>query len=451
MDQKELIEKYNKRGPRYTSYPAYPYWENCPTEDQWSLDIKEGINSDNNIELYIHVPFCESLCNYCGCNRVITKNHDVEQEYISLIHQEWDWYQSKFPNIMIKSIHLGGGTPTFLSPENLKLLISKFKNISVNKDDFSGSIEVDPRVTSADHLKVLEELGFKRISMGIQDFNKDVQEAVNRVQSFELVENLVASAKKHNFNSINFDLIYGLPCQTVDSIKETMDLVYKLSPDSIAFYSYAHVPWKSKAQKSLEKFHLPTGDEKQKLYDFGRELFLEKGYAELGLDHFAKQTDELYLSKGNGSLFRNFMGYTTQKSNVLIGLGASSISSSVTSFIQNAHDLKEYKEKVKLGTMAITSGHKQTELDLITAEVVQQIMCLGKSNIDKLLNILPPSILSVVNADLQDIQNDQLILLNNNLLEVTDMGGPFLRNICMALDYRYINQKLKRKTFSQTI
>ncbi len=310
-----LIKKYNVAGPRYTSYPTVPYWNDKPiTVKEWSKSVKKTFDETNvhdGISLYIHLPFCESLCTYCGCNTRITINHAVEKKYIAAVLKEWDMYLAMFVDKpRIKEIHLGGGTPTFFSPENLKVLIDGIMDKSVACKDAEFSFEAHPNNTTEEHLKMLYSLGFRRLSLGIQDFDPKVQTIVNRIQPFEIVDKVVKQARKIGYTSINFDLVYGLPLQTRKSVIDTINKVNVLRPDRIAFYSYAHVPWVKPGQRLFTEKDLPQDDEKRALYEIGKEKFSEMGYAEIGMDHFALNSDTLYKAANEGKLHRNFMGYT---------------------------------------------------------------------------------------------------------------------------------------------
>ncbi|MEZ5022848.1 MAG: radical SAM protein [Chitinophagales bacterium] len=282
----ELIQKYNVQGPRYTSYPTVPYWTNNPTNDQWIDHVKKvfhSSNSEEGISLYIHLPYCESLCTFCACNKRITINHAVEKPYIEALLKEWALYLQLFDEKpIIKEIHLGGGTPTFFQPENLHLLLSTIISSSIKHDEAAYSFEAHPKNTTKAHLETLFQLGFKRLSLGIQDFDPEVQRIINRVQPFEMVEEVVNNARDIGYESINFDLIYGLPKQDIDSIKMTIELVNQLVPDRIAFYSYAHVPWiKGGGQRLFTEADLPKDAEKRELYELGKQMFEAADYVEI--------------------------------------------------------------------------------------------------------------------------------------------------------------------------
>jgi oxygen-independent coproporphyrinogen-3 oxidase len=336
----ELLKKYNVPGPRYTSYPTVPYWSENPTEQQWIASIAQALDESEKAgvgaALYIHIPFCQSLCTYCGCNTRITRNHSVGDPYVDTVLKEWQNYLSRLgrqdQKITISELHLGGGTPTFLSAGELDRLISGILKHAKTAKQFEFSVEADPRVTQLDHLQTLKNLGFKRLSLGIQDFDPKVQDIVHRIQSEEQVLKVVEMAREQGFDSINYDLIYGLPFQTRKSIEQTINVVRNHRPDRIAFYAYAHVPWIKPSQRKFTEADLPAGDEKRALYELGRSMLEEVGFREIGMDHFALESDSLWGAAQSGALHRNFMGYTSRQVAPLIGLGVSSIGDSWRAF-----------------------------------------------------------------------------------------------------------------------
>src|SRR5688572_1563727 len=321
-----LLDRYDVPVPRYTSYPTVPYWCNDPTPEQWLEELRAAAaNHDATWAIYIHVPFCESLCTFCGCNNVITQNHEREAPYVETVAAEWAKYLEAVPDLRerpLRQLHLGGGTPTFLSPASLKeLLEPMLDSVNVRSGEFDASIEINPRVTSVEHLRVLRELGFTRVSMGVQDFDATVQHLVNRVQPFAITEDLTRAARDLGYTSINYDLIYGLPKQTPESMFETARLTATLRPERIALYSFAKVPWIKPAQRLFKDDDLPEGPDKRRLYEIARDVFIEAGYVEIGMDHFALPDDPLTRSRETGELHRNFMGYTEFRTDILLGLG----------------------------------------------------------------------------------------------------------------------------------
>ena len=439
MVDKGLINKYHVAAPRYTSYPTVPYWDSrVPDIEQWkksvSLSFKRS-NSDNGISLYIHLPFCESLCTYCGCNTRITKNHQVEDPYLQTVLKEWALYRELFDDKpLIKEIHLGGGTPTFFAAENLRMLINGLTQEAIVHPEAEFSFEAHPNNTREAHLRVLYDLGFRRLSLGIQDFDLKVQKIINRIQSFEQVKLVTDLAREIGYHSINFDLIYGLPLQTYEGLGDTIRQVEKLMPDRIAFYSYAHVPWIKPGQRSFTEQDLPSVSEKQRLYELGREMFTSMGYLEIGMDHFALKTDSLYAAESSGNLHRNFMGYTHQYTQLMIGLGVSSISDSWSAFAQNVKKVEEYLDMVNRKQFPVFKGHQLTAEDLFIRKHILNLMCKGSTEWDNDSPHLEVWASGLERAKL--LEADGLILIGENHLDVTPLGKRFLRNICMAFDSR---------------
>jgi len=374
-----LIKKYNVPAPRYTSYPTVPYWENNLTQEQWKIEVKKSFDKTNAIEgisLYIHLPFCQSLCTYCGCTTRITTNHTVEQPYLKAVQKEWGLYIELFQGKpRIKEIHLGGGTPTFFSPEHLKELLDGILSKAEVCENAEFSFEAHPNNTTYEHLKILHELGFTRLSLGIQDFDPKVQEIVNRIQPFENVERVTSQARELGYKSINFDLIYGLPLQKKSSVIDTINKVKLLRPDRIALYSYAHVPWIKPGQRKFTENDLPKDEEKRELYETGRAMLEREGYVEIGMDHFALKSDSLYKAAQLKKLHRNFMGYTHNYTEFMLGLGVSSISDTWYAFAQNIKVVEEYYDILNKGLFPVFRGHILNSEDLILRKHILNIMC----------------------------------------------------------------------------
>lgn len=445
----ELIKKYDRPGPRYTSYPAYPHWNNSRTSEEWIEELKN--QRDLVVDLYLHIPYCQSLCTYCGCTRTISKNLDKGMDYTSSLLEEWNLYREALPHIQIQSVHLGGGTPTFLRPQYLEMLFESFEPYL--KSNFSGAVEVDPRVTSERHLDTLLNFGIKRFSLGIQDFDPLVQKVVNRIQPPALVNGLVNYLRKNGAEGINFDLIYGLPHQTKDSILKTIEIVKEMAPETIALYGYAHVPWRSKAQKSLEKYPIPQGAEKRELYELSKDLLEKAGYREIGLDHFAKVESGLYQAFTKGEMKRNFMGYTKEVAPVTLGLGASAISNTLNSFVQNHKEVKDYTEALSREELPLSNGHSMSPRDIEANQVIQSLMCQGHANVESLFELLQEKDYLHHLSLLEEMEADGILTLQENELRVSEVGRPFLRNICMVFDEHLKNQQDNPKgpTFSRTI
>jgi oxygen-independent coproporphyrinogen III oxidase len=452
-DTIDLIRKYNVPGPRYTSYPTVPYWDSSAFSlFKWQDKVKDAFNKYNaeGISLYIHLPFCESLCTYCGCTTRITVNHAVEEPYIETVLREWALYKKIFNSpVLIKEIHLGGGTPTFFKPENLEKLIQGLLKENSVADKAEFSFEGHPNNTSDTHLKTLYDLGFRRISLGIQDFDPKVQKTVNRVQSFETVRAVTESARTTGYTSVNYDLIYGLPFQTIRSVRDTIEKTCMLNPDRIAFYSYAHVPWIKPGQRKFSEADLPSDSVKRDLYEMGRNMLEDQGYHEIGMDHFAFPGDSLFHAMKKKSLHRNFMGYTSMESHLMIGLGASSISDTWDAFAQNIKSVEEYAETVDHGILPVFRGHMHDKEDKILRKHILNLMCHMKTNWNN-ADEQSEKLFEGLNR-LTEIEKDGLIELKENSLSVTEKGRPFLRNICMAMDARMWADKPSSKIFSSTI
>lgn len=431
----KLVIKYNQPVPRYTSYPTVPFWKDEMDITRWKQLLQQQFsvhNSKEGISLYIHLPFCESLCTYCGCNKKITTNHSVEEAYLATIEKEFLLYLNLLKEApLIREIHLGGGTPTFFSPKNLAKLIRLIKQSSVIHPKHEFSIEGHPNNTTPEHLKTLYDLGFRRISYGVQDNDPEVQRIINRIQPLKNVMNATNNAREIGFESVNFDLIYGLPRQTLQSITKTFEQVLKLKPDRIAFYSYAHVPWTSRGQRLFDENDLPSPEEKIQLYLKGKEILINAGYTDIGMDHFALPTDSLYDAWVDGTLHRNFMGYTTQHTSFLLGLGVSSISDIGFGFAQNKKKLQEYYASIKAKELPIFRGYFLNSEDISFRKYILNISCQGKTTFDPAdIEVLKQFSFPV----LEKLEEDKLIEWNESRLTVTALGRHFIRNICSAFD-----------------
>ena len=450
-----IIQKYNVPGPRYTSYPTVPYWEEASFSTQNYIQLLQKSFQESNetegISLYIHLPFCESLCTFCGCHKRITKQHSVESPYIEAVLKEWKLYCQLFDKQpIIKEIHLGGGTPTFFSIENLEKLINGIFKTAIKPNHFEYSFEGHPNNTTYEQLKTLFDLGFKRVSFGVQDYNPTVQKAIHRVQPFENVERVTHWAKEIGYESIGHDLIFGLPFQTLDHVFETIDKTKVLNPDRIAFYSYAHVPWiKGNGQRGFKDEDLPKDDEKRQLYELGKKHLIEQGYFEIGMDHFALATDTMYQSFQEKKLHRNFMGYTSSKTQVMIGLGASSIGDCWYGFAQNEKNLEDYYEALDNDKLPLFRGHLLTDEDLIIRKHILNLMCHFETSWDD--KTMYFNGLETALEQLKEMENDGLLKIDKNKVTVTEAGKPFVRNTCMAFDLRMKKRAPETQLFSMTV
>lgn len=451
----KLVEKYNVAGPRYTSYPTVPYWNNNTFSiKNWKASLLKSFTESNDsegISLYIHLPFCESLCTFCGCNKSITKRHEVESPYIKAVLKEWHLYCNLLgTKPKIKELHLGGGTPTFFSPENLKNLINSILSKGTLANGYEFSFEGHPNNTTREHLQALYDVGFRRVSYGVQDYNKTVQKAIHRIQPFDNVKRATELAREIGYTSIGHDIIFGLPFQTLEHVKHTILKTKELLPDRLAFYSYAHVPWiKGNGQRGFNDTDLPTAELKRQQYEIGKALLSEVGYHEIGMDHFALTTDSLYQSMLNNTLHRNFMGYTASKTKVMIGLGVSSISDSWYGFAQNAKRIEEYYNMLDENKLPIYRGHILNTEDLTIRKHILNLMCQFKTSwkndylyFDELPEVL---------EKLKEMEDDGLLNIDSNSISVTKKGYPFVRNICMAFDLLLQRQQPETQLFSMTI
>ncbi len=451
---KSLIDKYNIPGPRYTSYPTVPYWdkENFGAED-WRSSVIKSFNESNaeeGISLYIHLPFCESLCTFCACHKRITKRHSVEEPYIETVIKEWELYLKLFDTKpKIKEVHLGGGTPTFFSPKNLKWLLEHIFGSAEIAENPEFSFEGHPNNTTREHLQTLYDLGFRRVSYGVQDYDLKVQRAINRLQPYKNVEKVTQWSREIGYKSISHDLVFGLPFQTWESMEETIKKTLELKPDRLAFYSYAHVPWiKGVGQRGYDENDLPSGEEKRKLYENGKQLLEDLGYKEVGMDHFSLESDDLYKSLMSGDIHRNFMGYSSSKTQLMIGLGMSAISDSWYAFAQNEKSVEEYEKRVEAGEIPLIGGHLLTDEDLIIRQHILNLMCRLETSWDD--STFVPDMKKSLEL-LQEMKEDGLIEIGDNFIRITEEGRTFTRNVAMTFDLRMLRHQPQTRIFSMTV
>lgn len=453
--QNSIVQKYNVPGPRYTSYPTVPYWDEALFSlELWKETLKKSFDESNlseGISLYIHLPFCESLCTFCGCHKRVTKRHEMEQPYIQAVLKEWDLYCDLLKDRpIIKEIHLGGGTPTFFAPQHLQQLIQGILAQADIAQEHEFSFEGHPNNTTREHLQTLYDLGFRRVSYGVQDYNEKVQKAIHRIQPFEHVERVTKWAREIGYTSISHDLVFGLPFQNLDDVLYTIEQTQRLMPDRIAFYSYAHVPWiKGNGQRGFKDADVPKDEMKRQCYEEGKLKLLEYGYAEIGMDHFALVEDEMYKSFKSGALHRNFMGYTASKTQVMIGLGLSSISDSWYSFAQNEKTLEDYYARLENNEIPVFKGHVLNEEDLKIRKHILNLMCTFETswNNEALYFKEIPEVIQ----KLQEMEQDGLVILDDFQIKITEQGKPFIRNICMAFDLRLNRKMPNTRIFSMTI
>jgi oxygen-independent coproporphyrinogen-3 oxidase len=452
-----LIDKYNIPGPRYTSYPTVPFWDDASfTSDLWQQSVIKSFNESNaseGISIYIHLPFCEALCTFCACHKRITKQHSVETPYLETVLKEWDLYVKLFSDSAkkpkIKELHLGGGTPTFFSPENLRKLLEGIFSKAEIAENPEFSFEGHPNNTTRAHLQTLYDLGFRRASFGVQDYDPKVQKAINRIQPFENVENVTKWAREIGYKGVSHDLVFGLPFHTWEKMEYTIRKTLELKPDRLAFYSYAHVPWiKGVGQRGFDENDLPSGEEKRKLYENGKKLLEDLGYKEVGMDHFALEHDDLYQSMISGDIHRNFMGYSSSKTQLMIGLGMSAISDSWYAFAQNEKTVEDYQKRVEEEGIPVFRGHILNDEDLKIRQHILNLMCKLETSWD--LQTSFPEIENALQA-LKEMETDGLVEIFNNSIKITEKGRAFTRNVAMTFDLRMLRNKPETRIFSMTI
>ena len=447
----KLLNKYNTSGPRYTSYPTALEFH----DDFKHSDFKQAIIDSPNRELslYVHIPFCHTLCYYCGCNKVITRHRDKADTYLEYLAQEIALQAPLFNDYKVKQLHWGGGTPSFLTHKQITTLVTLLKEKFDFSDDLEMSIEIDPREIEMDLAEHLFSLGFNRLSLGVQDLDLKVQKAINRVQSTQFIGDFIAHAKKVGFKSINIDLIYGLPHQTLVNFAKTLDKAHEWDVDRISLFSYAHLPSRFAAQRKLRDEWLPSTQEKFALMKLAIETLCNYGYDFIGMDHFAKPNDELSIAQSNGTLHRNFQGYTTKGGCDLLGLGVSSISAIGNSFSQNIKELKAYYQAIETQQHAQVKGVSLSTDDIIRGEVIRELMCnlfLDKSKISEKYNIDFDDYFADDLPLLETFIDDGLVVNSANSIEVNQKARLLIRIICMSFD-AYMKKHINQQRFSRVI
>jgi oxygen-independent coproporphyrinogen-3 oxidase len=449
-----LINRYDKAGPRYTSYPTALELHDGFSELDYRQHIAKSNAAGGPLSLYVHIPFCDTVCFYCACNKIVTNNRSHAQPYVDNLCQEIAMQGALFDkNRVVNQLHWGGGTPTFLSYEQMQQVMNTTREHFSLKDDDSGeySIEVDPRETNLHTIQQLRSLGFNRISLGVQDFDPDVQKAVNRIQSEAQTFEVLKAAREHGFRSTNIDLIYGLPLQTVDSFNKTLDKVLQVSPDRFSVFNYAHIPSRFKTQRQINDADLPSPEVKLAILQSVGQKLAEAGYVYIGMDHFAKPDDELAVAQRNGLLHRNFQGYSTHSDCDLIGLGITSIGMVGDAYSQNVKDLESYDKLIKQGKLAVFKGVDLHEDDKIRRAVIMQLIChfdLHFADIEQAQAINFSDYFADELDALKPMQTDGLLTLDSEGIKVLPAGRLLIRNICMVFD-RYLAQK--QQQFSRVI
>jgi oxygen-independent coproporphyrinogen-3 oxidase len=452
----DLIKRYDKSGPRYTSYPTAVQFHEGFDKSHYDLCRTQSNQLAQPLSLYVHIPFCAHVCYYCACNKVITKRREKAQPYLDTLYKEMSLRASGYPkDRKVEQLHWGGGTPTFISHEQMSELMDKLaQNFNLSTDpDRDFSIEIDPRELQTDTLAHLKKIGFNRVSLGVQDFNEKVQKAVNRVQSLELTRNTLQEAQRLGFRSINIDLIYGLPFQTRDSFRDTLKTVLELSPDRLSVFNYAHLPERFMPQRRINNEDLPAPEEKLAMLEDSIRLLTDAGYHYVGMDHFAKPQDSLAMAQTQEKLHRNFQGYTTHEDCDLLALGVSSISQIGDSYFQNSSDIEEYQNSLANDVLPIKKGLILNEEDLLRRAVIKQLIChfsLDYHWLKQSFGIDGAQHFSEVLEQLKPYEKDGLVNLTANGIQVTNKGELLIRNICMLFD-EYLNTPKHNVRYSKVI
>ena len=451
----ELIRKFDKSGPRYTSYPTADRFNNGFTEQTYITYLEQRAGRTNNppLSLYLHLPFCESLCYFCACNKIITKDHSRTTEYLRYLEKEMAMVAARIgPDRLTAQLHLGGGTPTFFSSDELRQLMAMIRQHFTFTDDAELGVEIDPRTVKPETLAVLAELGFNRNSFGVQDFDPAVQQAVNRIQPFSMVEAAVKESRKAHFQSVNADLIYGLPKQNIESFGRTLDSLIALAPDRIALYNYAHLPSRFKAQRQIIEADLPSAEERLQIFLMSTRRLLDAGYIYIGLDHFSRPDDELNKARQDQSLHRNFQGYTTRAECDLIGFGVSAIGKVGDSYSQSVRTIKEYYQLLDEGKLPVEKGIALDKDDLLRRDVIMTLMCsmpLSIAKTNAAYGIDFTTYFAEEIAQLRQYEEVGFITIDADAIRVTPKGRLFVRAVAMTFD-NYL-KKVTTATYSKLI
>jgi len=452
----DLIKKYDQAGPRYTSYPTAPMFHEGINGDVYAETLKKAGKVDGPLSIYIHIPFCNTVCYYCGCNKIATRQYERAEPYLQLLLKEIDLVADRVGNKRpVTQLHLGGGTPTFLNDDQMRRLLTHLhKRFNFVPDDAGEyGIEMDPRECTEDTVKTLREVGFNRMSMGVQDFDADVQKAVNRIQSYEETLRVLNDARANGFKSMNIDLMYGLPLQTVETFDQTLSTIIEFSPDRIALFNYAHLPHMFMPQRRINEEQLPSPQQKLDILEHSIKRLLDAGYEFIGMDHFGKPDDELTIAQREGKLYRNFQGYSTHSDCDLIGIGLTSIGYVGGSFFQNAKEMDAYSAAIESDHFSVFRGYTLTEEDHLRRHVIMRLMCdfsLNFADTEKLFNINFNEHFADAIADLKPMQEDGLVELQNNRLDVLPAGRMLIRNIAMLFD-EHLRKKQEEVRYSKVI
>ncbi len=450
----DLVERYGGRGPRYTSYPTALQFSEGFTARDYERIARDSNRAGRPLSIYVHIPFCRTLCYYCACNKIVTRNAERVRNYLVNLEREIDLQSALFDNArLVEQLHLGGGTPNYLNHKQLWALIADLRQAFTldESDSREFSIEIDPRYTQRDTIEILADLGFNRLSLGVQDFDRRVQESVNRMQSLELICKVVADARENYFRSVSFDLIYGLPHQTVESFDRTLDLVLAIRPDRLAIYNYAHLPERFKSQRMIDETDLPSPRNKLKILRHTIDKLGGSDYVYIGMDHFALPDDDLVKAKQNGTLQRNFQGYSTHGNCDLIGLGVSAIGHIGNAYAQNAVSTAEYEALLSGGELAIRRGIEVDPDDRLRADVIQSLMCHDRLRISDFEQTHDIEFQSYFRSELENLEplvKDGLVRVDDDNIEITGRGRLLMRSVAMVFD-RHLNGV--KQAYSKTI
>ncbi len=452
----DLIKRYDKSGPRYTSYPTAVAFTPDFTEENFTQHAEKSNQEGGPLSLYFHIPFCDTICFYCACNKIATKDYSKTPTYLEYLYKEMDMQAKLFDaSRVVEQLHWGGGTPTFLKHHEIEALMAYTRKTFNLLNDDSGdySIEIDPRSVSKDTIKLLRDVGFNRFSLGVQDVDEKVQKAVNRIQPIKDTQAIIDACRENNAHSVSIDLIYGLPLQTVEGFAQTLQTAIEMNPDRMSVFNYAHLPHIFKPQRRINADQLPSSEEKLEILQQSIETLTHAGYEYIGMDHFAKPDDELAIAQAKGSLHRNFQGYTTHAECDLVAMGVSSISSIHHSYSQNEKDIDGYYAAIKADRLPIIRGLALTDDDVLRREIIQQLSChfkLDFKQIEKQFTINFSEYFAIELKDLLPMQDDDLLTLSENNIQVTPRGRMLIRNICMVFDL-HLRQQKGTQSFSKVI
>ena len=451
----ELIKKYDRPGPRYTSYPTAPEWTEAFGPPQYAQHLERADGDTGPLSIYVHLPFCREMCRFCGCNVIATPDRSRADAYLDVLEKEVALVAGRLPRRRtVSQLHWGGGTPTFLDEKQLERCHAILARHFTFAKDAEKAIEIDPAITTRSQIETLARLGFNRISMGVQDFDAKVQEVVGRIQGEKETADLVQAARDNGFRGVNLDLIYGLPYQSPDTWKQTLERILHIHPDRMAVFGFAYVPWSKPHQRLLPQEALPKTEQRVELFLGAVEAFTRAGYRLIGLDHFALESDELAVAQSGGYLYRNFQGYTVRPADDTVAFGMTSISDIGGAYAQNAHKLKDWAEKVEAGTVPVERGASMTPDDVLRRFTINRVMCLLRLDLREIAKRFGPEARTAVEGDLragvEELKADGLVTFDGDVLQVTPLGQLLVRNVAMLFD-AYLKKAGGKKQFSRTV